>query len=55
MKQPYPILKSKRATLAAARRIIARDSIWADDDVENLAHTVVHMLRRKPKRKGKRK
>ena len=50
--KPYPILKSKRATLAAARRIIARDSIWADKDVEDLAHTVVAMLKRK--RKGKR-
>lgn len=51
----YPILKSKRATLAAARRIVARGSIWTDKDVEDLAHTVVHMLKRKPKRKGKRK
>lgn len=48
----YPVLKSKKAMLAAARRIIARDSIWTDKDVFDLAHTVVAMLKRK--RKGKR-
>lgn len=49
--KPYPILKSKRATLAAARRIVARNSIWSDKDVSDLAHTIVQMLKPKGKRK----
>lgn len=48
----YPVLKSKKAMLAAARRIVAKKSIWADKDVFDLAHTVIRRFT--PKRKGKR-
>lgn len=50
--KPYPILKSKKAMLAAARRVIRRPPLTTKDAID-LAHTVVHLLQRKPKRKRK--